>query len=224
MKVDKKLKKEQHIINCAIRVFEKVGYKNAKMDDIASAAGITKVTLYSYFQSKENLYLAITFNALSALNMVYRETIDKNVSKSGLDCALALLETFMDFCEKNYFYSEVLLEYFSLIRSTSAGKNADKLTEAAKDSSYYNKLQELHNLPFKWTVKEIDRGKQDGSIKTKMDSMLCTLHGWTAVIGYVKIATASGDNATPLFKVNLKDLKNVHLKMARTMFGQELIK
>jgi AcrR family transcriptional regulator len=219
MKEDKKIKKEQFIIESAERVFEKVGFKNAKMDDIAAAAGITKVTLYSYFQSKENLYLAITFNALSALNGVYLETLKKNESNSGLVCTLALLETFMDFCEKHYFYSEVLLEYFALIRSTSAGKNAEKLTEAAKDSAYYHKLQELHNLPFKWTVREIERGKKDGSIKTNLDSMLCTLHGWTVVVGYVKILSASGDNATPLFNVNLKELKKVHLKMAEIMFG-----
>ena len=78
MKEDKKIKKEQFIIESAERVFEKVGFKNAKMDDIAAAAGITKVTLYSYFQSKENLYLAITYNALSALNEVYLQTIKKN--------------------------------------------------------------------------------------------------------------------------------------------------
>jgi AcrR family transcriptional regulator len=219
MKEDKRIKKEQYLIDQAIKVFEKVGYKNAKMEDIANAAGITKVTLYTYFQSKENLYLAITYRAMSALNNVYREAIDRNADKSGLECTLALLDTFMEFCEQNYFYSEVLLEYFAIVRSTSAGKYADKLTEAAKDSPYYYQLQELHNLPFKWTVKEIERGKKDGSIQTKLDSMLCTLHGWTVVIGYVKILTASGGNATPLFNVNLKDLKEVHMKLARALFA-----
>jgi AcrR family transcriptional regulator len=218
MKEDKRIKKEQHIIRQATLVFEKVGFKNAKMDDIAAAAGITKVTLYSYFQSKENLYMAITYQAMLALNNVYKGAIEQNAGKSGLESTLALLKTFMEFCENNYFYSEVLLEYFSIVRSTSAGKIEDKLTEAVKDSPYFRQLQELHNLPFKWTVKEIERGKKDGSIKTKLDSMLCTLHGWTTVVGYVKILSASGANASPLFNVNLKDLKDLHLTLARTMF------
>lgn len=188
------------------------------MDDIAAAAGITKVTLYSYFQSKENLYMAITYQAMSALNNVYKAAIEENAGKSGLESTLSLLKTFMDFCEHNYFYSEVLLEYFSIVRSTSAGKYEDKLTVAVKDSPFFYQLQELHNLPFKWTVKEIERGKKDGSIKTNLDSMLCTLHGWTTVVGYVKILSASGANASPLFNVNLKDLKDLHLKLARAMF------
>ena len=218
MKEDKRIKKEQHIIQQAIQVFERVGFKNAKMDDIAAAAGITKVTLYSYFQSKENLYMAITYQAMSSLNNVYKAAIEENAGKSGLESTLALLKIFMDFCEHHYFYSEVLLEYFSIVRSTSAGKYEDKLTVAVKDSPFFHQLQELHNLPFKWTVKEIERGKKDGSIKTNLDSMLCTLHGWTTVVGYVKILSASGANASPLFNVNLKDLKDLHLKLARAMF------
>lgn len=218
MKEERRNQKESRLISIAADVFARVGYKNAKMDDIAAEANVTKVTLYSYFQSKENLYMAVTFQAMSALNNVYKETIEENAYRTGLESVLALLETFMEFCASNYFYSEVLLEYFSMVRSTSAGKNQAKLTEALKDSAYLRKLKELHNLPFKWTVKEIERGKADGSIKTKLDSMLCTLHGWTTVVGYIKVLSASGSNASPLFKVDLKELKQLHLKLAGIMF------
>ncbi len=60
MKEDKRISKEEAIISAAEKVFGEVGYKNAKMEEVAAVAGITKVTLYSYFQSKENLYMAIT--------------------------------------------------------------------------------------------------------------------------------------------------------------------
>ena len=53
MKEDKSLSKEEAIINAAEKVFGESGYRNAKMEDVASAAGITKLTLYTYFQSKE---------------------------------------------------------------------------------------------------------------------------------------------------------------------------
>lgn len=218
MKEERRNLKESRLIGVAADLFARVGYKNAKMDDIAAEANVTKVTLYSYFQSKENLYMAVTYQAMSALNNVYKETIEENANRSGLESVLALLETFMEFCASNYFYSEVLLEYFSMVRSTSAGKNQEKLTEALKDSSYLRKLKDLHNLPFKWTVKEIERGKADGSIKTKLNSMLCTLHGWTTVVGYIKVLSASGSNASPLFKVDLTELKQLHLKLARIMF------
>jgi len=218
MKHNKKFLKESNIIVAAEHVFNEVGFKNAKMDDIAKKANITKVTLYSYFQSKENLYLAITYKALQLLIEKYYQTIELHKDKNGLDSAIAILDTFMSFCEENYLYSEALLEYFALMRSTSDGTDEAKLTEGTKDSIYYLKIQDLQNLPFKLTIKEIERGKKDGSIHTTLDPMLTTLFGWTLVVGYVKVITASGTNASPFFKVSLKDLKALNLDIARRMF------
>mgnify|MGYP001453133961 CR=1 FL=1 len=219
MKGNKKNLKESQIIDAAEQIFSMVGFKNAKMEDIAAKAGITKVTLYSYFQSKENLYMAVTHRALQLLTERYYSTIDKFKDKPGLESVIAILDGFMSFCEENYLYSEALLDYFALVRSTSAGTDESRLTDAIKDSLYYLKLQDMHNLPFKLTVKEIERGKADGSIITDVDPMLSTLHGWTMVIGYVKVISAAGTNATPLFNVSLKDLKKLNLKVARDMFN-----
>lgn len=223
MKDAKKQVKEGLIIEAAERVFSTVGFKNAKMEDIASEAGITKVTLYSYFQSKENLYMAMTYKALQALNERYYSVLDEYKSKSGLESTIALLKTFMEFCEENYLYSEALLDYFATVRSTSGGLDEAKLTEATKDSIYYLKLQDIQNLPFKLTVKEIERGKKDGSILIHIDPMFHTLHGWTMVIGYVKVIAASGANATPLFNVSLKDLKAFNLKLAETLLSSGVL-
>ncbi|MBK9736090.1 MAG: TetR/AcrR family transcriptional regulator [Saprospiraceae bacterium] len=223
MKDAKRNLKESKIIEAAEKVFNQVGFKNAKMEDISHHAGITKVTLYTYFQSKENLYLAVTFKALQLLIEKYYDTIDKNKEKSGLESTIAIFDSFMVFCEQNYLYSEALLEYFALVRSTSDGTNEAKLTEAVKDSIYYVKLADMHNLPFKLTVKEIERGKKDGSIHSTLDPMLTTLYGWTMVVGYVKVISASGINATPLFKVSLHDLKSLNLKIARQMFQMKTL-
>jgi AcrR family transcriptional regulator len=213
MKESIKNKKEEVIIKAAEKIFSKVGFKNAKMEVIAKEAGITKVTLYSYFQSKENLYMAITYKALQLLTDQYYKIIDLHKSKPGLDSVITLTEYFMTFCEENYLYSEALLEYFALNRSTSQGSNDAKLTDALKESIYYLKLQDIQNLPFKLTVKEIERGKIDGSIDSSADAMLHTLHGWSIAVGYIKVISASGNPAATVFKVSLKELKKMNLKM-----------
>ncbi len=223
MKDSKRLIKEKSIIDAAEYVFHEVGFKNAKMEDIARQAKITKVTLYSYFQSKENLYLAVTYRALQLLSDRYYDIMDKNKDRSGLESVLAIMEGFMTFCEQNFLYSEVMLDYFSLVRSTEDGSNEAKLTEAVKESIYYIKIQDIQNLPFKLTVKEIERGKRDRSILCPIDPMLMTLYGWSLVIGYAKVITASGKSATPLFHVSLKDLKALNLKIARNIFTSKTI-
>lgn len=223
MQLTKKQLKESNIIEAAEEVIGAVGFKNAKMDDIAAAAGITKVTLYSYFQSKENLYLAITYTGLQKLINEYYETIDIYKSRSGLDAAVALTETFMNFCERNYLYTEALLEYFAMMRTTSQGEDTTKLTEAEKESIYYKKLQDIHNLPFKLTANEIQRGIDDSSVKPDADPMFHTLQGWTTIVGYAKVIAASGENHSPFLNVDLKSLKAYNLKLARFLLENNVL-
>lgn len=55
--IDKETKKQQ-ILEAAIRVFARLGLPNTKMLHIAEAAGIGKGTIYEYFRSKEDLFVA----------------------------------------------------------------------------------------------------------------------------------------------------------------------
>ena len=51
-----RLEKETRILAAALKVFADTGYTGASMDQIAAAAGVTKPTLYQYFDSKETLF------------------------------------------------------------------------------------------------------------------------------------------------------------------------
>lgn len=47
--------RREKILETASALFEKKGYKETKMADIAEACGIAKATMYEYFKSKEEL-------------------------------------------------------------------------------------------------------------------------------------------------------------------------
>src|SRR5438128_4042305 len=55
--------REQEMLDVAERVFAELGYDGASMDEIARGAGISKPMVYSYFGSKEGLYLALVRRA-----------------------------------------------------------------------------------------------------------------------------------------------------------------
>jgi AcrR family transcriptional regulator len=55
--------REQEMLEVAERVFAEHGYDGASMDEIARGAGISKPMVYSYFGSKEGLYLALVRRA-----------------------------------------------------------------------------------------------------------------------------------------------------------------
>lgn len=212
MRDSKKTLKEQKIVEAAEKIFAKVGFANAKVEDIAQEAGITKVTLYSYFKSKENLQMAVTYKALQLLIEKYYKTISDYKSHNGFECCMALFKLFIEFCEENFLYSEALLNYFALIRSTDFGDNEEKMTDSTKESLYFKKLQDIQNLPFKLTVQEIQRGMEDGSIRKDIDPMLATLTAWASSLGYIKVISAAGKNLRPLFNVDLEKMKDLQLR------------
>lgn len=51
--------RKPQIIEAAIAVVRNAGFANARMDDIAGEAGVSKGLLYRYFKSKDDLILAI---------------------------------------------------------------------------------------------------------------------------------------------------------------------
>ncbi len=58
-KTAKSLEKAEKILKGALPQFLKNGYARASMDRIASSAGVSKQTLYSYFSDKDGLFHAL---------------------------------------------------------------------------------------------------------------------------------------------------------------------
>jgi AcrR family transcriptional regulator len=47
------------ILTAAQKIFAEKGYMNARLEDIAAAAGFSKPTLYSYYEDKEAIFLSL---------------------------------------------------------------------------------------------------------------------------------------------------------------------
>lgn len=56
---DQKLARRQHILDTAWALFQEQDYEQVNMIDVAKGAGLAKGTLYLYFKTKEELFLAI---------------------------------------------------------------------------------------------------------------------------------------------------------------------
>jgi AcrR family transcriptional regulator len=212
--------KENTILKAAEKVFSSVGFANTKMDDIAKEAGISKGTVYFYFDTKENLYMAVTYQALQTLNDYLYRTIDNHKEEPGLECVLAILDTYLSFCDKFPFYSEVMLDYMTLNRTTKAGKDKSKLTAALMDSMYFRKIQDIQNLPIILITQEIKRGMEDGSINNKRKPELLYLIAWASVTGFVKLNTAAGRSQS-LLHVSITEWKTYHKEILRSILLQK---
>jgi AcrR family transcriptional regulator len=50
--------REQQMLDAAVRIFSRLGYHAASMDEIAETAGISKPMVYAYLGTKEELFIA----------------------------------------------------------------------------------------------------------------------------------------------------------------------
>jgi TetR/AcrR family transcriptional regulator, fatty acid metabolism regulator protein len=76
--------KKQIILEEAAKLINKVGFKNAKMEDIAKKVGFSKGSLYSYFKDKEEIAMNIAkqhvqkfYNKISDLPSADLKAIEK---------------------------------------------------------------------------------------------------------------------------------------------------
>ncbi len=58
-----RISRETRILDAALRVFSHTGYSAATMDEIAAKSGLSKPTLYQYFESKYALFTAMMLRA-----------------------------------------------------------------------------------------------------------------------------------------------------------------
>jgi len=55
----------EEILNAALELFTEKGFAATRMDDVARSAGISKGTLYNYFESKESIFHAVVQEMIS---------------------------------------------------------------------------------------------------------------------------------------------------------------
>jgi len=185
--------KEESYLDAAENVFSKFGFQNTKMEDIAEKAGCSKPTLYNYFSSKENLYMAITYRAFERLLDFLHRAIKENAENPGMESAIHAFWAYQEFSEQHFFYHQLLLEHLDLVRSISNQREHPWLTDAMEKSLYFQKVKSIQNVPVSMCVEQIHRGQQDGSIKNSRNPIEIYLTAWAFVIGFTKInGLASG--------------------------------
>ena len=72
------MKKEQ-IIEAARKLFYQFGFKKVSMDEIAREAGVTKKTIYMYFNSKEELLKYFIEEEIKEMRQIVEEVESMNL-------------------------------------------------------------------------------------------------------------------------------------------------
>jgi AcrR family transcriptional regulator len=74
--------KESEILEAASRIFSRRGFQDVLIEDVALEAGVGKGTIYRYFRTKDELYLAAVASGYSALNRRLAAALPQETSPS----------------------------------------------------------------------------------------------------------------------------------------------
>lgn len=73
-------KTKAKLVDVARQLFAKMGVENTTMNDIALASKKGRRTLYTYFKSKEDIYMAVVESELDMLSDMMMRVAEKNIS------------------------------------------------------------------------------------------------------------------------------------------------
>jgi AcrR family transcriptional regulator len=119
-------RKYDAILDAASAVFSRDGYAEASVDDVAAQAGIGKGTVYLYFKSKEELYVAALARDMRVLSGKAREEMESVAAFR--EKVEAFLRVRLEYCRAHEDFLRIYLsEYGSVCVNSSMGKEIRRL-------------------------------------------------------------------------------------------------
>jgi len=111
--------RRQRVIDVAVSEFAGRGYSATNINDIAKKAGISIGAMYSYFASKEDLFLAVVGSAYGVLESVLNEAREKHTNVFDLMAELlaASREYALKYPELNQIYLDLTTQGLSQMAS-----------------------------------------------------------------------------------------------------------
>jgi TetR/AcrR family fatty acid metabolism transcriptional regulator len=98
--------KRERILDAAIKVFAAEGFYNAKVSQIAQAAGVADGTIYLYFKSKDDLLIQLFEDRMEQVNTSLRQALATETSAAARLGRVVRLH--LDFVASNREMAEVI--------------------------------------------------------------------------------------------------------------------
>ena len=95
---------KQTILTCAYRLFHRLGFNRVSMDEIATAAGVTKRTLYFHFRSKDDL-MAAALESQHELALVAFRTWTDRISRKPEAIVVSLFDELQKWASQRHFFA-----------------------------------------------------------------------------------------------------------------------
>jgi TetR/AcrR family transcriptional regulator len=171
--------RREEIISAAEKVFFRKGLSETTMDEVAEAAELSKGTLYLYYKSKEDLYLAVMLRGIDILADIFRSAIATD--EPSIKQIFAVCDAYSQFFEKHREYFR-MFSFFEnpLFHTQVSPEMIERCTE------HDARVWELVVTPIRRALEE---GMiHAGLVPTEMGVML-----WSNANGLMRLADRQGE-------------------------------
>lgn len=107
-------RRREEILDAAAQLFAEWGYAGADTQELADRLGVGKGTIYRYFPSKRDLFLATADRVMRRLAARLNEVVASQDDQ--LDQVVAAIEAFLEFFDENPGFVELLIQERALFK------------------------------------------------------------------------------------------------------------
>lgn len=116
-------KRKHEILEKALDVFAEEGYNDVTFQKIADRCGITRTTLYIYFNNKRDIFIASLKQLLIELEISIQHVIkDKDLSSE--ETLRRMMAKIVDCCQENYKMFNILPSYLIQLKKSGEDPNS----------------------------------------------------------------------------------------------------
>lgn len=117
--------RRQKVLEVAIEEFASKGYNATSINEIARNSNISIGAMYSYFASKEDLFLSIVNNAYYLMDSILKDIAEN--SSDVFDCIERMLKVSREFALKNPQLNQIYLDITTQALSNLSVRLSNKL-------------------------------------------------------------------------------------------------
>lgn len=180
------------IVDAAEKVFFEKGLDASSMDDVAEKAELSKGTLYLYFKSKEELYLAIHLRGNRILRDMFAEAA--NSPFNGLEKTRAIGRAYFEYFQKYPDYFNAMIYYES------------REINLAETSPVAQQCMLLGKETLDILAQAIRDGIKDGSIRSSIDPVKTAISLWGQSTGIIQIIALKEDIINHSYQLSAKEI------------------
>lgn len=190
----KDINKKMTIINTAEKLFYNIGVSETTMDKLAKECGYTKRTLYSYFDSKEDIYYEVLLKSFKKLNLFIKSRLKENSNINGFNKIKLLGSCLIEFSRNNPESFKAIYDF--------QNKGIEKILENETAVKCYEEGQYAVEI----MQDCLNYGVKNNELKSDIDINKTFVVLWAVISGMINIINYKSEYIEKYLHENIEDV------------------